>query len=204
MSFRLISLILVLLGIWLTSVHASDERIDYSKFSQGKDSSHKIDPDIEEARKRLNLAFLKSQEIYHIYAMDHVKKEWDHRLKAFSWNFWTSVLIFIIVVIIMLTGLYFSYMQFKESSYGKNEDSVHSTQIKISRDGLEISSPVIGLLILFISLGFFYLYLKEVYPLQTIQNNPVFEQSHKENDDNQESRNTEAEEGAFPFNDILR
>jgi hypothetical protein len=42
-------------------------------------------------------------------------------------------------------------------------------QIKLSAAGLEMSSPVIGLLILAISLGFFYLYLSQVYPITEVK-----------------------------------
>lgn len=39
--------------------------------------------------------------------------------------------------------------------------------VKISAGGLELSSQVIGLLVLAISLAFFYLYVMKVYPIQT-------------------------------------
>lgn len=39
--------------------------------------------------------------------------------------------------------------------------------VKISAGGLELSSQVIGLLVLAISLAFFYLYVMKVYPMQT-------------------------------------
>ena len=38
-------------------------------------------------------------------------------------------------------------------------------RIKVGLDGFEITSQVIGLLVLMLSLAFFYLYLKQVYPI---------------------------------------
>ena len=60
-------------------------------------------------------------------------------------------------------GLYFSYMQFRMAKRAETQ-----TSIKLGKEGLEISSPVIGLLILFISMGFFYMYLANVYPITEV------------------------------------
>jgi hypothetical protein len=52
-----------------------------------------------------------------------------------------------------------------------NEDSIHPDELggtlKFNADGLEIKSQVIGLLVLALSLAFFYLYILYVYPMQT-------------------------------------
>jgi hypothetical protein len=42
-------------------------------------------------------------------------------------------------------------------------------KMKVSREGLEVSSPVIGLMISVVSLGFFYLYLTQVYPITEVK-----------------------------------
>jgi hypothetical protein len=47
-------------------------------------------------------------------------------------------------------------------SIGDNE---LETDIDINPKGIKISSPVLGVIILTISLAFFYLYLKSVYPI---------------------------------------
>jgi hypothetical protein len=39
------------------------------------------------------------------------------------------------------------------------------SSIKVGAGGLELSSQVIGLIVLALSFGFFYLYVKEVYPM---------------------------------------
>ena len=127
------------------------------------------DDETKKARLSALKAYYSNLERFYQESGAHRKNEWDHRLESFEWHYWTSVLIFIVVIVLMLSGLYFSYLQFVASEYGEKEGSDHRTQFKISKDGIEINSSVIGMLILFLSLGFFYLYLKEVYPLHTIQ-----------------------------------
>ena len=40
--------------------------------------------------------------------------------------------------------------------------------IKVGKDGFEVSSPVLGVIILALSLGFFYLYPVYAYPIHEI------------------------------------
>ena len=95
--------------------------------------------------------------------------EWalEHRKQVFNWNHRSSVLIFFFVMAIISMGLYFSYMQFRESGKGAGNLPLPESTMKIGQGGVEISSSIIGLLILVVSLGFFYLYLENVYPVQT-------------------------------------
>jgi len=46
----------------------------------------------------------------------------------------------------------------------ENNDE-NKTSLKISMAGIEISSSIIGLLILCVSLAFFYLYIANIYPI---------------------------------------
>ena len=87
----------------------------------------------------------------------------EYRQASFNWQYWSTIVIFLGVMAIIGTGLYFSYMQFRSAKHAQTQ-----TSIKLGKDGLEISSPVIGLLILFISMGFFYLYLANVYPITEV------------------------------------
>jgi cytoskeletal protein RodZ len=47
--------------------------------------------------------------------------------------------------------------------------STSSSTIKIGPAGLEMTSQIVGLLVLALSVAFFYFYLKEVYPMREIQ-----------------------------------
>ena len=105
-----------------------------------------------------------------------------HRIRAFTWQHNSGIIIFFLVILIVLFGIYLSYYQFR---LGKkmilkqmeiNEKLKTSDQhleiltadLQINKDGVKISTAVIGLAILVISVVFFFLYLKYVYPLHEI------------------------------------
>ncbi|MET0336926.1 MAG: hypothetical protein ABW063_04110, partial [Caulobacter sp.] len=50
----------------------------------------------------------------------------------------------------------------------KPAEPTPSSTIKLSLAGLEVSSSIIGLLVLVVSLGFFYLYLDRVYEIRVL------------------------------------
>ena len=82
-----------------------------------------------------------------------------------------TVLIFIIVTILVLGGLYLSFLQFKadttKQETNSSENGKPKTSFKISKDGIEFGSSVIGLIVLFMSFFFFNLYVSEVYTIKT-------------------------------------
>ena len=48
-------------------------------------------------------------------------------------------------------------------------DDAKGTQLELSSTGVKLTSPVLGVIILVVSMGFFYLYLKTVYPIEESQ-----------------------------------
>lgn len=75
-------------------------------------------------------------------------------------------LIFVLVVIVVLSGLIFSALQFRIALKGmKRRGVTPDTSLKASLNGIEISSSILGVIILTLSLIFFYLYLRMVYPI---------------------------------------
>jgi hypothetical protein len=85
-----------------------------------------------------------------------------HRQRVFEWQLVSSSVIFAMVVLIVLVGLYFSWLQFRLAmKTGKSE----TTTLEASQTGFKVSSPVLGVIILTLSLAFFYLYLIYVYPI---------------------------------------
>lgn len=92
--------------------------------------------------------------------------------KSFEWQFASSFIILVIVIAIVIAGLYFSYIQFTKSFKQENKDSekqeITETRIKIGKGEMEISSSVIGLIILTLSFAFFYLYITNVFPLKEL------------------------------------
>ena len=108
---------------------------------------------------------------------------YQHREKVFAWQLLSSKIIFFCVIILLMVGLYFSYLQFKKSmlEVGTRNEKVDGektetdkttsssqTTIEATLKGFKISSPVLGVIILAISLIFFYLYLIHIYPIREI------------------------------------
>lgn len=82
----------------------------------------------------------------------------------------TSSIIFYMVLLLVLCGLIFSGIQFYIAFSGsKKRIVVPDTSIKASLTGVEVSSSLLGILLLTLSLAFFYLYLVKVYPLVSIE-----------------------------------
>lgn len=106
----------------------------------------------------------------------------SHRMRAFRWQHNSGIVIFFLVISIVLFGIYLSYYQFrlgkkmilkqmeineKLKANDQNLD-ILKADLEINKDGVKISTAVIGLAILIISVVFFFLYLKYVYPLHEI------------------------------------
>jgi len=104
---------------------------------------------------------------------------YKHRRKTFDWQHTSSVIIFWVVILIVLVGLFFAGMQFyislkqsKSNIKNNNETSEkqeNATSFEASLSGIKVSSSVIGIIILVISLAFFYLYLVYVYPVNEVK-----------------------------------
>jgi hypothetical protein len=120
------------------------------------------------------------------------KTAFEHRRKVFDWQLLSSQIIFFVVIGLVLAGLYFSWLQFvadrrqpaardaaAKGSDGPPDDSPDGSgrpegsgvlaramsTLELSTDGIKVSSPVVGVIILVISLAFFYLYLVHIYPI---------------------------------------
>ncbi|MEO1562738.1 MAG: hypothetical protein AAFR98_04820 [Pseudomonadota bacterium] len=91
---------------------------------------------------------------------EYFEGSFEHRAQVFRWQLISTVIIFAVVIGIVLSGLYFSWMQFKARGPDGAEASV-----ELGTSGVKVTSSVLGVLILVISLGFFYLYLVHVYPI---------------------------------------
>lgn len=132
---------------------------------------------------------------------DYRNDGYAFRSRVFEWQLLSTRVIFVIVVLLVLSGIYFAAMQFhvalatarrqlprkeaprkeaprKDSRPGEivgSSDSADSpaaeagmslaTQLEISAKGVIVNSSVLGVVILTLSLAFFYLYLVYVYPI---------------------------------------
>lgn len=83
---------------------------------------------------------------------------------------WQTNAIAVMVIIMVLTGLYLSYLQFR-SDAKKGEKS--SFSFKIGSGVFEINSSVIGLAILAMSFWFFQTYINRVYSVEVFTVAPI-------------------------------
>lgn len=101
---------------------------------------------------------------------DYRTEGFDHRRRVFEWQLFTSKIIFAVVVALVAIGIFFSWLQFRRGlgADGNAEAKQETTTIEATAKGIKVSSPVLGVIILTISLAFFYLYLVYVYPIEEI------------------------------------
>ena len=112
--------------------------------------------------------YLKALEEYYAYRISGLQ----HRSKVFKWQLFSSKIIFVTVLLLVALGIYFAAVQFHVGLRGKGkadgENQGQQTELVASFKGIKVSSPVLGVIILVISLAFFYLYLVYVYPIEEI------------------------------------
>jgi hypothetical protein len=91
-----------------------------------------------------------------------------HRERVFAWQLLSSRIIFVVVIFLVMTGIYFSWLQFSRSLKSTKGEEFKETTFEASTTGFKVSSPILGVIILAMSLAFFYLYLAFVYPISEI------------------------------------
>jgi hypothetical protein len=99
---------------------------------------------------------------------DYRTTGYQHRQHVFEWQLLSSRIIFVLVIFLVLIGVYFSWLQFRSSLKGAAGEQLKETTFEASTAGFKVSSPVLGVIILAISLAFFYLYLVYIYPISEI------------------------------------
>lgn len=106
----------------------------------------------------------------------------QYELSVYKWQLFSTRIIFVTVIIIVFSGLLFSTMQFSiawiharnslKSRKAQAQDSAMAagpvSTFKASLQGIEVSSSVLGIVVLGIALAFFYLYLAHVYPINDL------------------------------------
>jgi hypothetical protein len=114
--------------------------------------------------------------------VEYNKFVFEHRKKVYRWQLLSSKIIFLIVMLIVVVGLYLSYLQFKLSAslltkkptqiadnaeqILQPQDALDRATLQFNKGGLKIESAVIGLIILVISVAFFFLYLQFIFHIR--------------------------------------
>jgi hypothetical protein len=142
-----------------------------------------LDQDDSAARKKVLLLDSLYTKHYSPIKIELEKFNAHHQMRSFDWQYYSGIFIFILVILIVTVGLILSFKQFQLNStllskkiklqeekveIVKQIQSFTDSNMEISKDGLKINTAVIGLMILFISMLFLFLYLKYVYPIQFI------------------------------------
>lgn len=107
-----------------------------------------------------------------------------YRSRVFEWQLLSSRAIFAIVLLLVIAGVYFAAVQFRLSMRAPQRPPAASssetavvpaataggmeTRLELSAKGVVVNSSVLGVILLALSLGFFYLYLVYVYPIQNV------------------------------------
>lgn len=108
-----------------------------------------------------------------------------HSMEAYKWQLLSAKLIFFVSILIVICGLYLSYLQFKSSQKRfekvgnrarKKEDGSSSdeekkevntiTSLHLGKEGIKVDSAVIGLVILVVSIVYFFLYLRFAFQIR--------------------------------------
>ena len=113
----------------------------------------------------VNGAFLDAVREYYVYRASGLR----YRSRVFEWQLFSSRVIFATVIMLVGSGIVFAAIQFRAGlklPRSAAPDAV--TELDLSAGSVKVRSPVLGVIILVISLGFFYLYLVYVYPISEI------------------------------------
>ena len=110
----------------------------------------------------------------------------DHRRRSFEWSLSANKVIFAVVVVLVFAGLLLAAVQFASGMgyrLGRRDDlaaaepppdkvdkaaPLGSMEIELGLDRLKVTSSVLGVIILALSMGFFYLYVLYVYPITQV------------------------------------
>lgn len=112
--------------------------------------------------------------------LDYQTYSYMHAKRTFEWQYWSGRIIFWIAMSLVGAGLLFSavqfYLGFRHPTVVKTGDSeapaaqadTTASEFEATLHGIKLKSSVLGLLILAMSMVFFYLYLKYVYPITNV------------------------------------
>ncbi len=124
-------------------------------------------------------AYLEAMKKYYAYRADG----YAYRSRVFEWQLFSSRLIFAVVLLLVLAGVYFAAVQFHvalrairrpvrqpggEGTAQGEAGNVLASEFEVSAKGIAVKSSVLGVVVLALSLAFYYLYLVYVYPISNV------------------------------------
>ena len=168
-------------GLEFTGCAGEIEHVDRRKFDPGSVPRRSAsgqpgavsDADLEPETRAKQQEALRAKFDYQAFSFYHAKR-------TFDFQYWSGNIIFWVVLLIVFAGLAFSAVQFYVGlrhpleSRAKTDDQEPApndagvSEFEASLQGIKLKSSVLGLLILAMSMVFFYLYLKYVYQISNI------------------------------------
>lgn len=126
--------------------------------------------DREEAYDSYRANTYEIQEAYLQHVTDHQIRIMDDLERKLDQQRWQTNAIAVMVFIMVGVGLYLSYLQFKRDSETGDRPSF---SLKIGSGSFELSSSVIGLVLIVLSFWFFQTYISRVYEVHIFQVPPI-------------------------------
>jgi hypothetical protein len=145
--------------------------------------------DIAAQQELANAKRISAEAEYQVWSLKHAEE-------AYEWQHVSTMVIFVVVILLMVAGVVFSWIQFRQGMHhpvqaiastvstiaqstsspgdAANEapgviEKSAVTEFSASPQGIKVASSTLGVIILVISMCFFYMYLRYVYPIN-IQN----------------------------------
>lgn len=170
----------------LKSEFGKERKTTYSKYLT-LDTLAKRSATINYEEFKTNIALEKQKRLQ----IDDENFAMKHRWRSFDFQYTASIIIFFVVIIIVISGLVFSGWQFNHAlkqmklkekivdhaaATTTNQDNVAnnfdwaslSSQLEVSTTGVKVNSSLLGVIILALSIAFFYLYIIYVYPIKYV------------------------------------
>ncbi len=175
--------VLLLITLILSTIVSANEYKDKDFWQDiealKKESQLKEEQNFYESLSR-HEAFEKERFAYDVFRFDDNKD-------SFTFQYIQTWVIFLIVMLLVMSGVYLAYLQFKldekkalaqleiqrllarnaatQPPPGTSADD-GETSLEVSTSGIKITSSVIGLVVLAMSFAFFYMYVLHVYELK--------------------------------------
>lgn len=142
----------------------AQQQVDLTKWKSTVDPALAIvgsSPEYQAAREKAALRALAIQTKFAELQLEYEEKRLAQRAATFAWQQRSTELIFALVVLIVVSGLGLSFWHVyrKESA---------PTKFTVGEKGVEVSSRLVGVVVFILSLVFFYLYVKTVYPISEV------------------------------------
>ncbi|HEX2837534.1 MAG TPA: hypothetical protein VHN77_05355 [Phycisphaerales bacterium] len=112
------------------------------------------------------LAALK-QEVQAAALRREIEKYREIRTELFYTN-WIGRIVFLVAHGVLALGLWMAAHEFRAAQAGRRKAEDQAQEIKLSLEGIALKTALHGVVIMAFAMGFYFLYLKFVYPITTV------------------------------------